>query len=356
MILDPMTPDLLQGIGRSPRRKHREQLCSATVSHVTRTLSRHVLPLVISGAALVYVFGFAIDWQAIPEATDQANMPLFIGITVLDKIVFFLVWSLVQASMVRRFLAPVPRRQIIAVKGGAELARALNNSISDAAFFLGVWQLCRAPLQSVVAVTTLPFAAHFLVLLLQGTLALALVPRDLVQSSLITGIVIFGWLILATFVIARQLGVVDRLYRLFRIEWLSDRVSFRDLVPYIGVFACFAAADVLIQGMASRAFGNDIDWIALTAGIPVLYFMMMLPSFGNFGTREIVWANIFHGYGSSASLYAFALWTNVIFLVMHVLIGVIFLSRALRLLGDLRNTPSEVGSLRSPILRDALDP
>ena len=99
---------------------------------------RHVLPLAISGAALVYVFGFAIDWQAIPEATERANMPLFVAITIVDKVFFFLVWTLVQASMVRRFLAPVPRRQIIAVKGGAELARAVNNSISDAAFFLGV--------------------------------------------------------------------------------------------------------------------------------------------------------------------------------------------------------------------------
>lgn len=326
------------------------------MSQVTRTLVRHVLPLFISGAALVYVFGYAIDWQAIPEATDRANMPLFIGITVLDKVVFFLVWALVQASMVRRFLSPVPRRQIIAVKGGAELVRAVNNSLSDAAFFLGVWQLCRAPLQSVVAVTTLPFAAHFLVLLFQATLALAFVPTDLVQFNVIGGVAIFGWSVLATFVIARQLGAVDRLYRLIRIEGISDRVSFRDLMPYLGVFAGFAAADVLIQGLASRAFGNDIDWLALTAGIPVLYFMMMLPSFGNFGTREIVWSEIFHGYADSASLVAFALWTNVIFLAMHVLIGVLFFTQALRLLSDLRRTPREVHSVRSPILRDAMDP
>jgi hypothetical protein len=326
------------------------------VSRLTRILIRHVLPFAISGAALIYVFGFAIDWQAIPEATDRANMPLFIGITVLDKLVFFLVWALVQASMVRRFLAPVPRRQIIAVKGGAELVRALNNSISDAAFFLGVWQLCKAPLQSVVAVTTLPFAVHFLVLLIQGTIALAVVPRELVQISAITGVVAFGWLVVASFLVARRLGAVDRLFKLLRLDWFDGSVKLMDLWPYFGVFAAFAAADVLIQGLASRAFGNPIDWTALTAGIPVLYFMMMLPSFGNFGTREIVWANIFHGYGDSASLYAFALWTNVIFLVMHVLIGSLFLKRTWTLLSDLRHTPSGVESVRAPILRDALDP
>ena len=163
------------------------------MSRIKHILARHVLPLVISGTALVYVFGFAIDWQSIPEATEEANMPLFIAITILDKVIFFLVWCLVQASMIRRFLAPVPRRQIIAVKGGAELARAINNSVSDAAFFLGIWQLCRVPLQSVVAVTTLPFVAHFLVLLLQCSMALAFVPREQVHFSAMLGSVVFGW-------------------------------------------------------------------------------------------------------------------------------------------------------------------
>lgn len=319
-------------------------------------LYRHVLPLSISGGALVYVFGYAIDWQAIPQATEHANMPLFVAITVLDKVVFFLVWCLVQASMVRRFLAPVPRRQIIAVKGGAELARALNNSVSDAAFFLGIWQLCRAPLQSVVAVTTLPFVAHFFVLLLQGTIGLVLVPRGAVQLTMVVWTVAFGWTLVAAFAIARRLGAVDRLYRLLRLDWLEGRVNLRDLAPYVWVFLAFAAADVLIQGLASRAFGNDIDWLALVAGIPVLYLLMLLPSFGNFGTREIVWAELFHGYAPEASLYAFALWTNLIFLIMHVLIGVLFLNRAVALLTDLRRTRGHVESVRTPLVRDALDP
>ena len=326
------------------------------MSRAKALLYRHVLPLVISGGALVYVFGFAIDWQAVPEATERANMPLFVAITVLDKVVFFLVWCLVQASMVRRFLAPVPRRQIIAVKGGAELARALNNSVSDAAFFLGIWQLCRAPLQSVVAVTTLPFVAHFLVLLIQGSVALFFVPRERVQFSAVAAVVAFGWLLVAAFAIARRIGATDKLYSLLRLDWLDGRVKLRDLLPYFWVFAGFAAADVLIQGAASRAFGNQIDWIAMMSGIPVLYFMMLLPSFGNFGTREIVWANVFHGYADEASLYAFALWTNLIFLIMHVFIGVLFLNRAMALFGDLRRTRSHVESVRAPILRDALDP
>ena len=56
------------------------------MSRLKHILLRHVLPLAISGTALVYVFGFAIDWQSIPEATERANMPLFIAITVFDNL------------------------------------------------------------------------------------------------------------------------------------------------------------------------------------------------------------------------------------------------------------------------------
>lgn len=339
----------------NPLKRDVERLCCAPVSRLKHIAYRHVLPLLISGAALIYVFGYAIDWEAIPEATERANMPLFVGITILDKIIFFLVFCLVQASMVRRFLAPVPRRQIIAVKGGAELARALNNSISDAAFFLGIWQLCNAPLQAVVAVTTLPFVAHFLVLLFQGSVALAFVDPNLVQFSAVAGAVAFGWALVAAFVIARSLGATDRLYKFMRLDWLEGRVTLRDLLPYLWIFGAFACADILIQGMATRAFGNPIDWISMTSGIPVLYLAMLLPSFANFGTREIVWANVFYGYGDEASLYAFALWTNVIFLIMHVLIGIIFLKRAVALLMDLRRSRSSSDRARKPALRDALD-
>jgi hypothetical protein len=141
-----------------------------------------------------------------------------------------------------------------------------------------------------------------------------------------------------------------------RLDWLGDRVKLRDLLPYFWVFAAFAVADIIIQGAATRAFGNPIDWIALAAGIPVLYLMMLLPSFGNFGPREILWANLFHGYGDEPTLYAFALWTNVIFLAMHVLIGVVFFKRALTLLSDLRKNPLDAEAVRAPIFRDALDP
>ena len=58
---------------------------------------RHLLPWLISAGALAYVFGFAIDWESIPRATENADLPLFVLVTVVDKIAFFLAWAFIQA-------------------------------------------------------------------------------------------------------------------------------------------------------------------------------------------------------------------------------------------------------------------
>ena len=137
-------------------------------------------------------------------------------------------------------------------------------------------------------------------------------------------------------------------------DWVK-RSSLRRLAPILGWFALFAIFDALIQGFASRAFGVEIPWSSLFARIPLLYVAISLPSFGNFGVREIAWSTLFAEYGSREALIAFALWTNAIFAVMHVLIGVLFVGRAITLVQDLRQAHREGKIVPAPILHDAID-
>ena len=129
----------------------------------------------------------------------------------------------------------------------------------------------------------------------------------------------------------------------------------RQLLPFVGWFVLFAIFDVAIQGAASRSFGVPISWLALMARIPILYLAISIPSLGNFGTREIAWRNLFEGYGDDASLYAFALWTNVIFLIMHALIGGLFFSRAVALVRGVRAARKQGEVIREPVLRDGAE-
>ena len=318
---------------------------------------RHILPWLISAAALVYVFGYAVDWESIPRATEDANLPLFVAITVADKLAFFLVWAFIQTRAIREFVEPISMRALLSVKGAAELLRTGSNLLSDGAFLLGVSQLVRNRLAAVMAVIVIPFSSHFFVLLCQATLVL---PLLVMQSGLPANLDVaigaaIGWTTVAAWALAVRLGYWRRMLERAGLgDWVK-RSSLRRLAPILGWFALFAIFDALIQGFASRAFGVEIPWSSLFARIPLLYVAISLPSFGNFGVREIAWSTLFAEYGSREALIAFALWTNAIFAVMHVLIGVLFVGRAITLVQDLRQAHREGKIVPAPILHDAID-
>lgn len=326
------------------------------MSQARTPIWRHLLPWVISAAALGYVFGFAIDWESIPRATEDAHLELFLFVTVLDKIAFFLAWAFIQAKAVRDLVEPISVRALISVKGAAELLRTGSNLLSDGAFLFGVSQLVRDRLATVLAVIIVPFGAHFFVLLCQATLAFPFLEGGLWKNAdvaLGTGI---GWTALLACLAAGRLGYWERFLRRVGLGDWSDRATLRKLLPIIAWFAVFAAFDVFIQGLASRAFGIPIPWVELVARIPLLYVAISLPSFGNFGVREIAWSSLFVEHGSREALIAFALWTNAVFAVMHALVGVLFVSRALRLWRELRQAQREGRVIPTPILHDASDP
>ena len=313
------------------------------------------MPWAISAIALGYVFGFAIDWHAIPRATARADMPLFILITIMDKLLFFLVWGVIQALAIGRFVEPVPVRKVLAVKGGSELVRTVNNSLADAVFFYGVSQLVAGRLAAVIAVAGVPFGTHFAVLLLQATVALPLLAGGPAANPDVLAAVLFGWAVALGIAVASRLGIWRRLVEKIGLARWWSGVTVRELAPFIAMFVGFAAFDVLIQGLAARAFGIEIPWLELMARIPLLYLAISLPSLGNFGIREIAWSSLFSDYGTREELIAFALWTNTVFLLMHVGIGVLFVRRAIELTREVRRARKQGDSVPEPFLREGAD-
>jgi hypothetical protein len=306
--------------------------------------------------ALVYVFGYATDWEALVRATEGANLPLYIAFTVADKMIFFLWWGILQAAVVRRFVGPVSTRKLIAVRGGAELLRAVNNPVADAGFLYGILQLTGGRVAAVVAVATVPLTTHFLILLLQATLSLAFLDGGPAANRDILVAVSISWTLIACTLVAIRTGLWERKIASTRFGAWTRNISFRSMLPFVGWFALLAGFDVMIQGLASRAFGIDIPWWALAGRIPLLYIALSLPSFGNFGTREITWSMCFSEFAESDALVAYAFATNTVFLLLHVAIGVIFLPRALALIGAIRRARKEGIEVPRPMIHDPSDP
>jgi hypothetical protein len=302
--------------------------------------------------ALFYVF-HVTDWDRLVAASEEANFPLFILFAALDKLIFFAVWTWVQVEIIRRFVCEVPRRSLIAVRGASEGFRALNNPLADAIFLVGTRRVTASPINALVAAALVPFVLHFLVLLAQATIILPLAPGG-ANAPGIHILIVLGWLLFAfvsIFVRASRYIAIPFLGGVRR--WL-DQLPLRQLAPFLGWFVALAFFDVLIQGLASRAFGVEIDWWTLAARLPLLYLALALPSVGNFGVREFAWSQLFENQASQDALVAYAFSTNALFAVFHVMIGAFFFRRAWSLLVQVRE--SRRRGEPAPRLRDVLRP
>jgi hypothetical protein len=318
---------------------------------------RHVLPWVISAALLVYVFGWATDWQSLRRALEAAHVKLFLACAAADRLAFFAVWTWLQAAALRRFVAHVPIRSVFAVRGGSELVRTISNPASDATFFLGLTQLSGGRLDAVISAALMPAACHFLVMLSMMTLALPFVEGGMAGNRGAWSTVAVLWAVVLTLAagvrLSRQRKVRIPGVKALRL-WL-ERFSLRDLRPFFLGFIGLTAFDVLIQGLASRAFGIEIAWVALAARIPLLYLALSIPTLGNFGTREVAWAALFAEFGDRNHLIAYALAVNAVFLVINLLLGLLFLPRALQLLAAVRAARRQGAAVPEALLHDPTD-
>jgi len=316
---------------------------------------RHVLPWLISAVLLGYVFGWATDWASLRAALRGANIPLFLAFTTLDRVAYFVVWTAITAAAMRRFVDRVPVSSVFAIRGGAELFRTVSNPLADGLSLLGLGQLAGGRLDVVLAAAFVPALCHTFVMLCQVTLALSLLEGGAAANPGVAWTAGIVWTLMLSGFVAVRLSRSGRIRGLEGVRDFMDRFPLRAVAPFLLAFVCVTTFDVVIQGLATRAFGTPIDWTALMARIPLLYLALVVPSLGNFGTRELAWAGLFEGFAERDALIAFALATNAIFLVLNVILGVIFLPRALALVRELRRRRKAGESLHEPLLHDPAD-
>lgn len=319
---------------------------------------RSALAWLVSGALLFYVFGYATEWDRLLAAMDEADAGRFLLYATADRLAFFAIWTWLSAAALRRFVSDVPVGSVFAIRGGSELARAVSNPLSDAAYFLGLVQLAGGRLDAVIASALVPVVTHTFVMLVQTTLALPFQPGGMGRIPGLVVLAAVAWIALGALAVAvwgTRTGRLETRFAGAVNAWL-ERFPLRELTPFLLGFAALAIFDVHIQWLASHAFGVPIDWVAMAARLPVLYLTFAIPTLGNFGTRELAWAGLFGEYADRDHLIAYAFSINAIFLVLNVMLGVIFLSRALELLRAVRRARREGERLPSALVGDPTDP
>jgi len=314
-----------------------------------------VLGWVVSLALLVYVFGYATDWASLRAAMRGANVPLFLLFTTLDRVAYFVVWTAITAAAMRRFVEKVPPTSVFAIRGGAELFRTVSNPLADGLTLVGLGQLAGGRVDVVLAAALVPAVCHMFVMLMQVSIALLFLEGGISGNRDVAGAAGFVWILMISGFVAVRLSQAGRIRGMKRVRDFLDRFPLRTIAPFIVSFVGVTTFDVLIQGLATRAFGAPIGWLDLMARIPLLYLALVVPSLGNFGTRELAWAGLFEGVADRDALIAFAFATNAIFLVLNVILGLVFLPRALNLLRELRRQQKAGEAPPEPLLHDPVD-
>ncbi len=322
-----------------------------------RQLLRRALPWIVSAALLVYVFGWLTEWDKLLAATERANLPLFVVVTFADKMIFFLLWTVLQVSAIRRLIGPMRLRSLLSLRGASELLRSVSNPLADGAFLVGLIRLTGGSTGRVVLAASVPGIVHSLVMILQVSLSLFLLEGGVSGNMGVAAAAAVGWSLVIGTVLSLRLARRSTARWLARVRMWIEEMDFRAFAPMLAWFVVLAFLDILVQWIATHAFGAPIDFLELVAKIPILYTAFLIPSFGNFGTRELAWAALFAESHDRDALVAYAFATNSLFLIFNVLIGMAFLPRALSLLREVRASRSEGEELpHGPLVRDPGDP
>jgi hypothetical protein len=167
---------------------------------------------------------------------------------------------------------------VLAIRGGSELLRAVSNPLSDAAFFLGLVRLCGGRVDAVIAAALVPGICHFLVMGLQMTCALLVLPGGIqINPDVAIGAGVTWALVIAVAVAVRvSAGRAVPLPGVHYIrEWL-EHFPLRELRLPFRRLRRAAAFDVMIQAWR-RALSAWIPWDALSGRIRS-YFSFIVPT------------------------------------------------------------------------------
>jgi hypothetical protein len=118
----------------------------------------------VSAALLFYVFGYAHELEAADRSARARRRSALPAVRdgrpprVLHGV------GLAVRAALRRFVADVPIASVLAIRGGSELARAVSNPLADAAYAVGLMQLCGGRIDAVIASALIPGICHFFVM------------------------------------------------------------------------------------------------------------------------------------------------------------------------------------------------
>jgi hypothetical protein len=311
---------------------------------MTPSSERRRLHRLLSWLATALVFALILRRVPLPrllEAISAADIPRFLALMVPNTLFYFTWDTLVLATVIRWFHAPVPYRQLLPVRAASYVVAAFNTNLGRGALAAYLSYRLKTPFLELGSSVLFLLLSEYLHLVSWATLGIVLFASEETAGLLwVPPSVAAAWLLLVWYMRAPRDGA------LFAPRRLALLRSFR-LAP-IGRYARLVLlrtpmffVSLCLHYWAARAFGLEIPFGPLMIFLPVIFMLAALPvSVAHLGTTQAAWIVFFGAYAPEPRLLAFSLAAHLTFVTTRALIGLALLPRAYGDLVRARQAPA----------------
>jgi len=316
---------------------------------VMRARLGRIAAWLVTAFALYSVFSkihFSDVWSSIQHAKPWTLPAVLLCVAFLYLADSFAMWK-----TFRWFLADLPFRDVVIVRGATYLLAAINYSVGQGAIVYFVNRVRGVPVMRGVATVLLIMGTNLLVLLVLVTAGLGLGGERPAALAPVVGI---AWAGLAVYAIVVAI----------KPRWLASRPLF-DVLLSAGVVGHLKAMLVRLPHIAGLmafnlaalwGFGVEVPLGVALSTIPVVMFIAVLPiSVQGLGTTQVVMIGFFKSYvtggvSPDAVIASASLAAQVVALSFQVVLGVLCLrTRVARGLGDVVKDAQPVEVQASPL-------
>jgi hypothetical protein len=315
---------------------------------ILRSIVRSRVTASVVTAAVFVVLFRRIPLARLLAALEQADYLLFFAAMIPNTIFYFCWDTLVLATVLRWFHAPVRYGDLLPVRAASYVVAFFNTNAGRGALAAYLSRQLGTPFLHLGSTVLFLVLTEYLHLVAWGTIGILRIRSQVARELLwVPAGVALIWLMV--FVYTRvapgctpagpsQPGSGARSPALVRWlfaprEWALFR-TFR-LAParrYVEVALLRAPmffVSLCLHYVAARAFGLDIPFLPLLAFLPVIFMLAALPvTVAHLGTTQAGWVFLFGAYGPESRLLAFSLAAHLTFVATRGILGMLFLPRA----------------------------
>ncbi|MCC6624491.1 MAG: flippase-like domain-containing protein [Deltaproteobacteria bacterium] len=244
---------------------------------------RRLLPWVLSLGVVAFLF-LTTDLAAVSDALASADWPRLVGFMALVTAATFMVDAATLVPLMRRFVTPVPYREVVAIKGVSYFLNALNYSLAAGGMAWMVHKKRQVPFLGALSALVWLFFVDIVALGVMLALGWA-VGHELPGAGALAGqvpiVIAVVWAVILGALVYWN-GRVDFLFfgffRRWRLFSAFAEARLADYIPFSAIRVGFITLYVIMHWLLLPAFGVHIPFWALLMYAPLITFVQVIPA------------------------------------------------------------------------------